>query len=132
MEVYIVYETNMLLTERDERYEEVREHENTDLEGDVFETLEDAEAFFNEVVESWDTPYEIIHTKRGLDTVKFKAAWIDMEEIGEDGFLYDDPVNEVMYVDSLPDEVRMAAAKHQSEYWDFLDYKRNNYSPLEA
>ena len=116
---YFVYDDNNMLSQYDERYIETRENENAELVPEEFDNLEDAKAFLNEVVSDWPSTHEVIHTKHGLDTVVFHVAWIEEET-------YD----EVERVVSLPDSVREAAHKHESEYWKYLDYEEDGYSPL--
>lgn len=131
MKKYVVYEDKMMLAQRDERYVEMRENKSAELFGEVFDTLDEAKEFVKGIVESWDKPYEVVRTKRGLDTVLYKSAWVDLEEYDEDGFVVDDPITVESY-DSLPDEVRDAAMKHQEGYWKFLDYEADSYAPLDV
>lgn len=126
---YVVYEDKMMLAQQGERYVEMRENESAELCGEVFDTLDEAQEFLESTVNSWDKPYEITRTKRGLDTVSYNCAWIQVEEYDDDGMLEDDPIVLESY-DSLPDEVRDAAMKHQREYWKFLDYEKDSYKPL--
>lgn len=129
---YAVYADHMLLCEYAEHYIEKREHEtaSTHEVEEVFETLGKAKAFLEEVVDSWSEPYEIIHTKRGLDTIRYNSVWIEKETIDGDGYVMKSLTIEC--VNSLPDDVHDAAMKHQREYWEYLDYQRGSYSPLEV
>jgi len=126
---YVVYETEMMLVQQDERYVTKRDG-SVELLGEVFDTMEDALGRLNEVVGSWVKPYEVIRTKRGLDTIVYNSAWIEVEEYDEhDEFPIDDPVT-IAGFDSLPDSVREAAMRHEREYWEFLDYERDSYAGL--
>lgn len=125
---YVVYERRMMLAQRDERYVEMPENESAELLGEVFGDKDDALAYLDSI--KWDEPYEIVRTKRGLDTVIYNTAWVD-EEVCKDGYPIEDPV-EVACIKSLPDEVYRAAMKHQSDYWDFLDYEEDYYGHIEV
>ena len=126
--LYVVYERRMMLAQRDERYVEMPENESAEVPGEVFGDKEDALAYLDSI--KWDEPYEIVRTKRGLDTVIYNTAWVD-EEVLKDGYPIEDPV-EVTRIKSLPDEVYRAAMKHQSDYWDFLDYEEDYYGHIEV
>ena len=129
MKKYFVYEDKMMLAEYNERYVEMRENESAEIVPEEFDTLEEAQAFLNELASAWDK-YEIVRTKYGLDTIVYNVAWIEKESY-EDGKYIGDAV-EVNRVESLPDNVREAAMKHQREYWKFLDYEEDSYAPLDV
>ena len=128
MKKYFVYEDKMMLAEYNERYVEMRENESAEIVPEEFDTLEEAQAFLNELASTWDK-YEIVRTKHGLDTIVYNVAWI--EEGYEDGEYIDDAV-EVDRIESLPDNIREAAMKHQKDYWKFLDYEEDSYTPLDV
>lgn len=129
MLVFCVYECKMMLAQRGESYVEMRENENAELIPEEFDTLEDAHAFLSDVVGSWDNDYEIVRTKRGLDTVVYNTAWIEQEEFEDDDLV---DFLDVEYVSSLPFEVWDAAMTHQRKYWKYLDYESDFYAPLEV
>lgn len=129
MKKYFVYEDKMMLAEYNERYVEMRENESAEIVPEEFDTLEEAHAFLNELASAWDK-YEIVRTKHGLDTIVYNVAWIE-EEGYEDGEYIGDAV-EVDRIESLPDNVREAAMKHQKDYWKFLDYEEDSYAPLDV
>ena len=130
MKKYVVYEDRMMLAQRGERYVTMREDDSVELFGEVFATLDEAKAYVTDIVGSWGKPYEVIHTKRGLDTIVYNSAWIEVEVYNEhDGLPIDDPVT-IAGFDSLPNSVREAAMNHEREYWEFLDYERDSYAGL--
>ena len=132
MKKYNVYECRMMLAQYDERYEEMRENENAELVPEEFDNIEEARAFLNDVVSSWDSDYEVVRTKRWLDTILYNTAWIEIEEYADDDPTYPIDYKDIEYVSSLPDSVLDAAMKHQRDYWKYLDYERDTYSPLKV
>jgi len=132
MKQYNVYECRVMLAQRGECYEEMRENENAELIPEEFDNLEDAHAFLSKVVSSWDSDYEIVRTKRGLDTIVYNTAWIEVEEYADDDPTFPIDYKDIEYVSSLPDSVLDAAMKHQREYWSYLDYEQDYYAPIKA
>jgi len=132
MKKYNVYECRMMLAQYDERYEEMRENENAELIPAEFDTIDEAHAFLNDVVSSWDSDYEVVRTERGLDTIVYNVAWIEVEEYADDNPTFPTNYKVVEYVRSLPNMVLDAAMKHQRDYWKYLDYEQDYYAPLEV
>lgn len=132
MKKYNVYECKTMLAQRGESYMEMRENENAELIPEEFDNLEDAHAFLNEITSSWDSDYEVVRTKRGLDTIVYNTAWIEVEEYADDDPTFPIDYEDIEYVSSLPDSVLDAAMKHQREYWKYLDYEQDYYAPIKA
>lgn len=120
----------MLMHQYDESYTD----ERTNAEGQdlgVFDSEAEALALLASI--KGELSYEIVRTKRGLDSVTYDESCVRREivTVGEDG--YEDLLeSETLHVASgLPDHVREAAHKSETSYHEYLDYQEDGYLGIE-
>ena len=126
MKKYTAYDQRVALVEYGERYEKRQDNE-PDWQED-FGTLEEARAWADETAAKIlrdGNGYNVIKTKRGLDTIEYHEVMVERVELDEDG---DAVETECVYaVETLPPDVERAARESERSYWRFLDYEADEY-----
>ncbi len=80
-----------------------------------------------------DKPYEVTHTKRGLDSVEYHVMGIDrlVWDEDEEWWEHDDSYEDMDALDTITDELRKAIDEARSSYYSFLDYESGGYHGIE-
>lgn len=126
MKKYTAYDQKVFLAQYGEKYGK-RQDGEPDWQED-FDTLEEARAWADETAAKIlrdGNGYNVIKTKRGLDTIEYHEVCVDAVEFDEDG---DAIGTECVYTAStLPGEVEEAARESERSYWRYLDYEADEY-----
>lgn len=90
----------------------------------IFNTEEEARAYVDSIKST--LTYEIVHTRRGFDTIVYDSVWIERNtyDSNDDDIVASETIEQV---DGLDDGIKKLMSESERSYHAYLDYMADSY-----